>query len=170
MTLSPRLESGFQQRRGEQMGSLNKVLIVGRLGKDPEGKTLQNGNQMATFSVATSEKFKDRSGQYQETTEWHRVVVWGRQAEFVTQYLHKGRQVYVEGKIETRLWTDKTGAERSSTQIVARDVKALDKSSAGSDSGGSRSSWGSISGDKAPASAPQGGSSAGFFDDDDVPF
>jgi single-strand DNA-binding protein len=152
------------------MGSLNRVMLVGRLGKDPECRTVQGGTQMATFSVATSDRYKDKSGQYQETTEWHRVVVWGQQADFATKYLQKGRQVYVEGRLETRTWTDKTGAERSTTQIVARDLQALDKSP--SKSGGAevgRTSWGSHSAPAGPTSVNQP-ASTGLFDDDDIPF
>lgn len=104
---------------------VNKVILVGNLGKDPQTRSTPNGQEVATLTVATSEKFKDKSGELQERTEWHTVVVWGRQAESCGKYLTKGRQVYVEGRLATRKWTDKEGAERYSTEVVAETVKFL---------------------------------------------
>ena len=104
---------------------VNKVILVGNLGKDPQTRATPNGQEVATLTVATSEKFKDKSGELQERTEWHTVVVWGRQAESCGKYLTKGRQVYVEGRLATRKWTDKEGAERYSTEVVAETVKFL---------------------------------------------
>lgn len=104
---------------------VNKVILVGNLGKDPQTRSTPNGQEVATLTVATSEKYKDKSGELQERTEWHTVVVWGRQAESCGKYLTKGRQVYVEGRLATRKWTDKEGAERYSTEVVAESVKFL---------------------------------------------
>lgn len=107
------------------MAGVNKVIIVGRLGADPEVKTVSEGNNVARLSVATSENWKDRNGQRQERTEWHRVVVWGKLAELCGQYLHKGRQVYVEGRLQTRSWEDDQGQKKYTTEIVATTVQFL---------------------------------------------
>ena len=104
---------------------VNKVILVGNLGKDPQTRSTPNGQEVATLTVATSEKYKDKSGELQERTEWHTVVVWGKQAESCGKYLTKGRQVYVEGRLATRKWTDKEGAERYTTEVVAESVKFL---------------------------------------------
>ncbi len=104
---------------------VNKVLIIGNLGKDPEVRFTPNGKAMCKFSVATSEKWVDQQGQKQEKTEWHNVVVWGKQAESCGQYLLKGRSVFVEGKISTRSYDDKDGNKKYITEIVARDVRFL---------------------------------------------
>lgn len=104
---------------------VNKVILVGNLGKDPATRSTPNGQEVATLTVATSEKYKDKSGEMQERTEWHTVVVWGKQAESCGKYLTKGRQVYVEGRLATRKWTDKEGAERYTTEVVAENVKFL---------------------------------------------
>ena len=109
------------------MASLNKVIIIGRIGKDPEIRHTQSGQAVATLSVATDESYKDQSGQKVEKTEWHKIVVWGKQADFVANYLTKGRMVYVEGKLETRKWQDQSGQDRYSTEIKAVTVQALDK-------------------------------------------
>ena len=108
------------------MASLNKVIIIGRIGKDPEVRHTQSGQSVASFSVATDESYKDQSGQKVEKTEWHRITAWGKQAEFIGNYLGKGRLVYIEGKIETRKWTDNNGQERYTTEIKADRVQALD--------------------------------------------
>lgn len=109
------------------MASLNKALIIGRIGKDPEIKYTQSGQAVANFSVATDESYKDQSGQKVEKTEWHKVVAWGKQAEFVGNYLGKGRLVYVEGKIETRKYAAQDGSERYVTEIKANVIQAMDK-------------------------------------------
>lgn len=106
------------------MAGINKVIIVGRLGSNPELKTLSPGNMVATFSVATSESWI-KDGQKQERTEWHRIVVWGKQAENCSKYLSKGRQVYVEGRLQTRQWEDQQGQKKYSTEIVAQTVQFL---------------------------------------------
>ena len=106
--------------------SVNKVILVGNLGKDPEVRFTSGGSAVANFSIATSEVWNDRDGKRQERTEWHNIVVWGKQAEHCGQYLSKGRQVYVEGSIRTRSYDDKnTGAKRYITEIVAQRVQFL---------------------------------------------
>jgi len=104
---------------------VNKVILVGNLGKDPEVRFTANGRAFARFSVATSERWTDQDGNRQERTEWHNVVVWGKQAETCGQYLSKGRQVFIEGSIRSRQYDDKDGNKRYITEIVARDVRFL---------------------------------------------
>jgi single-strand DNA-binding protein len=107
------------------MSGVNKVIVLGRLGADPEVKTITGGNTVARLSVATSENWTDKQGQKQERTEWHRVVVWGKLAELCGRYLNKGRQVYVEGRLQTRSWEDPQGQKRYATEIVANTVQFL---------------------------------------------
>ena len=105
---------------------INKVILIGNLGADPEIRYSQSGSQVATFNVATTERRKGQDGQMQEQTEWHRIVAWSKLAEICSQYLHKGSKVYLEGKLQTRKWTDQGGIERYTTEIVAREMKMLD--------------------------------------------
>ena len=105
--------------------SVNKVILIGNLGKDPEVRFTQTGSAVANFSIATSEQWNDRDGTRQERTEWHNIVVWGKQAETCGQYLAKGRQVYVEGSIRTRSYDDKSGNKRYITEIVAQRIRFL---------------------------------------------
>lgn len=105
--------------------SVNKVILIGRLGADPEVRFTQSGQAVATFTLATNERWTDRNGQKQERTEWHRVVVHGRSAEACGQHLRKGSQAYVEGRIQTREWQDKEGQKRTTTEIVALRVQFL---------------------------------------------
>src|SRR5947207_2508725 len=121
------------------MGSVNKVILIGNLGADPELKYTPSNRPVCNLSVATNEVFKDKSGQRQEKTEWHRVTVWGDQAENCSKYLAKGRTVYVEGRLQTRSWDDKEGKKRYSTEIVADRVVFL---SVGGAEGGARRSGG----------------------------
>lgn len=107
------------------MSGVNKVIIVGRLGADPEVRTVSSGQTVCRMSVATSENWTDREGQKQERTEWHRVVVWGRIAEVCGQHLSKGRQVYIEGRLQTRSWEDDQGQKKYTTEVVASTVKFL---------------------------------------------
>ena len=107
------------------MAGVNKVIIVGRLGKDPEVRTIGNGGTVATITVATSENWVDKEGAKQERTEWHRVVAWGKLAEICGRHLSKGRQVYVEGRLQTRSWEDQQGQKKYSTEIVASTVQFL---------------------------------------------
>jgi single-strand DNA-binding protein len=105
--------------------SVNKVILVGNLGKDPEVRYTQTGSAVANFSIATSEQWNDRDGKRQERTEWHNIVVWGKQAEHCGQYLSKGRQVFIEGSIRTRSYDDKSGNKRYITEIVAQRIQFL---------------------------------------------
>ena len=107
------------------MSGVNKVIIVGRLGSDPELKSVGSNQSVARLSIATSEVWMGKDGQKQERTEWHRVVVWGKQAENCAKHLSKGRQVYVEGRLQTRSWEDQQGQKKYSTEIVANTVQFL---------------------------------------------
>lgn len=148
------------------MAGVNKAIIVGNLGRDPEMRTTQSGSQIATFSVATSRQYNDRDGQRQEETEWHRIVAFGRLAEICGQYLHKGKQVYIEGRLQTRSWDDKeTGQKRYMTEIVAQEMQMLSR--------GGEAPSGDAGGYGNQSQAAQGGSSApapAGADDDDLPF
>ncbi len=108
------------------MGSVNRMIVIGHLGGDPELKQLESGKSVANFSVATTDRWTDQQGVRQERTEWHRVVVWGKGAELCAKYLTKGRLVYVEGRVQTRKWVDKEGRERVTTEVVAEDITFLD--------------------------------------------
>lgn len=105
--------------------SINKVILIGRLGQNPEIRHTPSGSAVANFSIATSESWNDKSGQKQERTEWHRIVVWGKQAELCQQYLSKGRQVYIEGKLQTRQWQDKDGQTKYTTEVHAQSIQFL---------------------------------------------
>jgi single-strand DNA-binding protein len=107
------------------MSGVNKVILIGNLGANPELRYTQGQQAVANLRLATTEKWTDKNGQKQEATEWHRVVVWGKQAEICGQYLTKGRQVYIEGSIRTRQWQDQQGQKRYTTEIVARNVQML---------------------------------------------
>jgi len=112
--------------------SVNKVILLGRLGQDPELRNTPNGNSVCNFTLATSENWTDKqSGQRQERTEWHRIVVWGRVAENCNQYLAKGRQAYIEGRLQTRSWEDKDGNKRYTTEVLANTVQFIGGASAG---------------------------------------
>lgn len=104
---------------------LNKVQIIGNLGGDPESRQINDGTTVTNFTVATTERWKSRDGEQQERTEWHKVVVWGKLAEICSQYLHKGKQVYLEGSLQTRQWEDKDGQKRYTTEIKAFEMKML---------------------------------------------
>jgi single-strand DNA-binding protein len=112
-------------------GTLNKVILIGRLGRDPELRYTPSGQAVANFSLATDESYTTKDGQRVERTEWHRIVVWGKQAEFCGNYLSKGRLVYVEGRLETRKWQDNQGQDRTTTEIRADRVLGLDSRPAG---------------------------------------
>lgn len=140
------------------MASVNKVILIGNLGGDPEKRYTGSGAAVTTFNIATTNRWKDKGGQNQEQTEWHRIVVWGQQAESCAQYLAKGRPVYVEGRLQTRQWDDKSGNKRYTTEVVAQRVQFLGSPQ------GSRS-------DAGASSAPPMDNNPGFpGDDDDVPF
>ena len=139
---------------------VNKVILIGNLGRDPEVRTTPNGQTVASFTLATSRKWKDKDGQRQEQTEWHNIVVWDRLAEICNQYLTKGRMVYTEGSLQTREWDDKEGVKRKTTEVRARDMVMLGGGPGGESSGSSRSEF-------AAASASGNGST---ITDDDIPF
>ncbi len=127
------------------MSGINKVILVGRLGADPEVKTIAQGSTVASLNLATSETWNDKNGQRQEKTEWHRIVVWGKLAEICGKHLTKGRQIYVEGRLQTRQWDDKQGQKRYTTEIVATTVQFLGaqgEQRAGSPSQGAQSTGG----------------------------
>lgn len=105
--------------------SVNKVILVGRLGRDPESRFTATGQQVSNFTLATDETFKDRAGERQKRTEWHRIVMWGRLAEIAQQYLKRGTLVYIEGRIQTRQWDDRAGNKRTTTEIVANTMRML---------------------------------------------
>lgn len=111
--------------------SVNKVILLGRLGQDPELKYTPGGSAVCNFSLATTESWTDKQGQKQEKTEWHRVVVWGKLAELCNQYLAKGRQAFLEGRLQTRSWDDKDGNKRYTTEILASTVQFIGGASAG---------------------------------------
>ncbi|RME21728.1 MAG: single-stranded DNA-binding protein [Deltaproteobacteria bacterium] len=148
--------------------SVNKVILIGHLGADPETRYTQDGQPVTNFRVATSERFTGRSGELEERTEWHRVVTFGKLAEICGQYLAKGRLVYVEGRLQTRKWEDRNGATRYTTEIVAQTVNFLGGR-------GDRADVPAVSepaaDDYSPAPAgPGGGDTLPPVDDDDVPF
>src|SRR5512135_120386 len=114
--------------------SVNKVILVGRLGKDPETRYMTNGEAVTNVSLATSENFKDKNGEKQERTEWHNLVFYRRLAEIAGEYLKKGAQIYVEGRIQTRKWQDKEGKDRYTTEIIVNEMKMLGSKSGGAGS------------------------------------
>jgi single-strand DNA-binding protein len=141
--------------------SLNKVMLIGRLGNKPELKYSQNGTAVCNFNLATSESWNDKNGQKQERTEWHRIVVWGKLAELCEKYLDKGRQCYIEGRLQTRSWDDKDGQKRYTTETVAMTVQFLGTKPEGAGAGAP------------PAGAPQSSQpepTGGSFTEDEIPF
>ena len=107
------------------MASLNKVMLIGNLGKDPEVRYTASGTAVASFSLATSDKIKNKNGEWEEKTEWHNITLWGRTAEVAGEYLAKGRTVYIEGRLQTRKWQDKDGRDRYTTEIVGEKMQML---------------------------------------------
>ena len=165
------------------MASVNKVILVGNLGKDPEVRYLPNGSAVANITLATSRKYKDKNGEMVEETEWHRVTFFDKLAEIVGQYLKKGRSVFVEGRIKTRKYTDKDGVEKYATDIIANEMQMLGGREGMGEpgGGGGDEEGGGYSARPAPASrpapparpapAPAKPASSGFDDmDDDIPF
>jgi single-strand DNA-binding protein len=115
---------------------INKVFLIGNLGADPEIRYTQSGTAVASFAIATTERWKDKEGGQQEKTEWHRIVAWRRLAEICGEYLSKGSRVYIEGKLQTRKWEDKDGNNRYTTEIIANEMKMLDTRGSNSSDGG----------------------------------
>ena len=153
---------------------VNKVILIGNLGRDPEVRYTPGGQAVANFTVATNESWTDKQGQKQERTEWHRIVVWGKPAELCGEYLSKGRQVYVEGRLQTREWTNKEGAKQYTTEVVANPVGGVvflgggDRGGrgAGRSSGGPQDDFGApppSMEEAGSAPMPKGG-------EDDIPF
>ncbi|TAN85660.1 MAG: single-stranded DNA-binding protein [Gallionella sp.] len=155
------------------MASVNKAILIGNLGKDPEVRYMPSGEAIANITLATTDTWKDKSGEKQEKTEWHRVSFFGRQAEVVGEYLKKGSQIYVEGRIQTRKWQDKDGQDRYTTEIVADRMQMLGGKSSGSGSFEvveNKPAASSSNSTAAPAKpAPSAKSSFDNFDDD-IPF
>jgi single-strand DNA-binding protein len=141
--------------------SVNKAILVGNLGKDPELRYTPSGTAVCTFSIATTDRFKNKQGEQQERTEWHNIVVWAGLAEICGKYLTKGKQVYIEGRIQNRSYDDRDGNKRYITEIVANEMQMLSR--AGEQQGGGRPSTSSDNFSQAPAE-PQ------FNPDDDIPF
>jgi single-strand DNA-binding protein len=156
------------------MAGVNKAILVGNLGRDPELRQTPNGQAVVNFTLATSESWTDKSGERQERTEWHRIVVWGKLAELCNQYLSKGRTVYVEGRIQTREWEDKDGNKRYTTEINASTVNFIGSRQGGGDSSGSGGGGGGGQGSQGGGGSSRGGFSGGSPDpgppDDDIPF
>ena len=165
------------------MAGVNKVIILGRLGKDPEVRNFQNGGRVVNLRLATSERYKDRDGNMQERTEWHSVAIFNEKlGEIAERYLKKGSEVYVEGQLETRKWQDQSGQERYTTEIVLRQFRGeltLVGGRGGSSEGGEERSYGGGGGERssAPGGARSGGGGRAGWDsgkkadlDDDIPF
>ncbi len=161
--------------------SVNKVILVGNLGRDPETRYTGGGQAVANFSMATSETYKDKNGERQKRTEWHKIVVWGKQAEIAQQYLKKGSLIFLEGRIQSREWQDKEGQKRTSFEIVANNFRMLgsraEGAAAGGGGGASRSGGDDFESHAAPADDPYTGGSGGGhapsgpeISDEDIPF
>lgn len=147
--------------------SVNKVILVGRLGRDPETRYTGGGQAVANFTLATDSSYKDRSGERQKRTEWHRIVVWSRLAEICQQYLKKGSLVYIEGRLQTREWEDKSGQKRTTTEVVATDMRMLGSR------GDSPAAGGRAGATEAPEQefpAEEGASQETTITDEDIPF
>ncbi len=147
------------------MAGVNKVILVGNLGADPESRTIESGAKVANFSIATSERYKDKNGNQVDKTEWHNIVVWRGLADIAEKYLKKGSQVFIEGKLRTRSWDDQNGNKRYTTEILADNMTLLGRPEGGSSSGGGQAS--------APSSAKnQVNEPSSSMDDidDDLPF
>ncbi len=151
------------------MRGINKVILVGTLGKDPESKTFQNGGSVCNFSIATSESWKDKNtGEAVEQTEWHRIVLNNRLGEIAQQYLKKGSKVYIEGSLRTRKWTDQQGVERYSTEVRGDSMQMLDSKGGGSTSAPMADYGQAPANSPAPAAVPSNNYNADL--DDDLPF
>jgi single-strand DNA-binding protein len=161
--------------------SINKVILVGRLGRDPETRYTGGGQAVANFSLATDETYKDRNGERQKRTEWHKIVVWGKQAEIAQQYLKKGSLIFIEGRIQSREWLDKEGQKRTSFEIVANNFRMLGGRTEGAAAAGAGAGGGAgrAGGDDFESHSPSGASEESFgggggigpeISDEDIPF
>jgi len=154
-------------------GGINKVILIGNLGTDPELRYTPNGQPVCNFSVATSDSWMDKQGQKQERTEWHRIVVWGKMGELCKEYLAKGRQAYIEGRIQTRQWNDREGQKRYTTEIIAQQVQFLGARGNNTFSGSSEAPTQARRPNDTPESQAATGGDYDFGPppmDDDVPF
>ena len=142
------------------MASVNKVILIGNLGRDPELRYTKSGQAVANFSIATNEKWTDKEGARQERTEWHRIVAWGKTGELCSQYLAKGRSAYIEGRLQTREYEDKEGIKRYTTEIIAQNVTFL----------GGRGEGGAPPGAAGSGGTPPGGGQSTPPPDDNIPF
>lgn len=147
--------------------SVNKVILVGRLGRDPETRFTGGGQAVANFTLATDSTYKDRSGERQKRTEWHRIVAWAKLAEICQQYLKKGSLIYIEGRLQTREWEDKAGQKRTTTEIVASEMRMLGSRGDSASSGASASH--AAEPDAMPAAEDMGAHDANISDED-IPF
>jgi single-strand DNA-binding protein len=153
------------------MASVNKVILIGNLGRDPELRYTQGGSPVTNFTLATNERWRDKDGNNQERTEWHRVVVWGRSAENCAQYLQKGRSVYIEGRLQTREWEDKDGNKRQTTEVNAMAVQFLGgRGAAGSGGEGGAAGAAGSGGEGGAAAGGDSSAPSGSPPDDDIPF
>ncbi len=155
------------------MASVNKVILIGNLGRDPETRYMPDGGAITNISIATTENWKDKAGEKQEKTEWHRVAFFGKLAEIAGEYLKKGSQVYVEGRLQTRKWQDKDGVDKYTTEIVANAMQMLGSRSGMGGGAAPDRDPGDAPASRPPASKPAGAKPAGGkFDDfeDDIPF
>jgi single-strand DNA-binding protein len=149
---------------------VNKVILIGNLGRDPEVRSTPSGQAVASFTLATSRRWRDKGGQKQEQTEWHNIVCWGKQAEIAGQYLTKGKQIYVEGRLQTRSWEDKqSGEKKYRTEIVCDNFQMLGSRGGGGGDFESHSTTAAASGSSGP-SYDEGGGDFGASEDDDIPF
>ena len=150
--------------------SVNKAILVGRLGRDPETRYTSAGQAVCNFTLATDETYKDRNGERQKRTEWHRIVVWGKQAEIAQQYLHKGSLIFLEGRIQTRQWDDREGQKRTTVEIVAQNFRML----GGRGEGGMTPGAGSSGMDAEPQAAAAAAGAEELpsteISDEDIPF
>jgi len=155
------------------MGSLNKVILIGNLGKDPETKVTQNGKSVARFSIATTETWKTQEGEKQQKTEWHQIVAWNKLAEIVGKYLRKGKQVMIEGRIQYREYTDNDNVKRNFTEIQCDNLVMLGRAEDGNNYGYGEDTYKGKSGGgtaTAPQNSPQSAPQSNADYDDDIPF
>jgi single-strand DNA-binding protein len=153
------------------MASVNRVILVGNLGRDPELRYIPSGQAVANFTLATNDRWRDKEGNNQERTEWHRIVVWGKSAENCAQYLQKGRSVYIEGRLQTREWEDKDGNKRQTTETIAQTVQFLGgRGGAGGGAEPGAEPGGGPSRDSGSSGAGAGGGESSAPPSNDVPF
>lgn len=151
-------------------GGVNKVILIGNLGADPEVRFTPSGQAVANFRIATSESWNDKSGQKQERVEWHRIVVWGKLGEVCGQYLAKGRQCFIEGRLQTREWTDKEGKKNYTTEVVANNVQFLGSKGEGAGAGAGRRPGGAEDFGPPPPSMDDSMAQQPQADESDIPF